>query len=199
MYRIVQARLPDINTAFITYRREMLQSLNAKNYPNCVGSLKAMNSLLPKEYRVQISTPDYQEKIKQDVKAKCTGCNEEHDYNKIHIFDLALTWVESVLSRQKTTRAWYCPECNCINRLSQTMITKSILKEPYHLTLVPSPPIRKTGIRDRNRFHEEFTDWVWKMTNEVEERLAQFRDDNWHKSNEMMDLDDEIDTSKDEV
>ncbi len=199
MFKIVQARLPDINTAFITYRREMLQSLNAKNYPNCVGSLNAMNSLLPKEYRVQISTPEFEDKIRQDVQAVCTKCDHSFDYNTIRIFDMTLPFLDHVLSRQKTTRAWICHNCNCTNRLTLTTIRKTILKEPYHLTLVPSPPTRKTGIRDRNKFHEEFTKWVWRMTNEVEERLAQFRDDNWHKSNEMMEMDDDIDTSKDEV
>lgn len=177
----------------------MLQSLNAKNYPNCVGSLKAMNSLLPKEYRVAISTPEFEEKIRQDIKAVCTGCSRETDYTKIHVFELALPFLDMVLARQKTTKAWMCKDCGCTNRLSMTRVKKTILQEPYHLTLVPSPPIRKTGIRDRNRYHMEFTDWVWRMTNEVEERLAQFRDDNWHKSNEMMELDDDIDTSKDEV
>ena len=195
---MVQARLPDINTAFITYRREMLQSLNARNYSNCVGSLYAMNSLLPKEYRVQISTPEFEGKIKQDVKAHCTGCKTETDYSKIHFFNLVLPFFDYVISRQRTTKAWLCDRCGCTNRLSLTKITKTILQEPYHLTLVPRPPIRKTGIRDRNKYHEEFTQWVWRMANEVEERLAQFRDDNWHKSNEMMDLDDDIDTSRDE-
>jgi len=196
---LVQARLPDINTAFITYRREMLQSLNAKNYANCVGSLNAMNSLLPKEYRVQISTPQFDEKVRQDVQAVCTECEQSVDYSKLHIFELVLPFLDHVLSGQTVTKAWICEKCNCTNRLAMTPIRKTILKEPYHLTLVPSPPTKKTGIRDRNKFHEQFTKWVWRMANEVEERLAQFRDDNWHKSNEMMDLDDEVDTSKDET
>jgi hypothetical protein len=198
VYRIVQARLPDINTAFITYRRELLQGLQNKNYTNCIGSLNAMNSLLPKEYRVQISTIEFEDKIRQDVQATCTGCERQVDYHKIHVFDLALPFLESVLSRNKTTKSWICDTCKCINRLSMTRIAKTILQEPYHLTLVPSPPVRKTGIRDRNQYHHEFMKWVWRMDNEIEERLGQFRDDNWHKANEMYDYEDDIDTSQDE-
>jgi hypothetical protein len=196
---MVQARLPDINTAFITYRREFLQALQEKNYTVVVGSLNALNSLLPKEYRVQISTSDFEDKMRSDVQAICTGCTEEIEYSKIHIFQLALSFLESTLSGQKKTKAWICPKCNCTNRLTLTKMIKTVVEEPYHLTLVPSPPIRKTGIRDRNAYHNEFLKWAWRMANEIEERLGQFRDDNWHKSSEMMDLEDEIDTSKDET
>ena len=192
-----QARLPDVNTAFIMYRREVLQSLNRREYKNCFGSLNAMNSLLPKEYRVQIDTEGFNAKIRTDIIAACSKCKHEHVYEDIKIYDLTLPFMESILTGLKSVKAWTCCKCRYTNKLTYTKMAKTVLQEPYYLTLVPSPPTRKTGVRDRNRYHNEVVDWVWTMIKEVEERLAQFRDDNWHKSSEMMDLDDDVDTSGD--
>jgi len=72
-----QARLPDINTAYITYRREVLVSLKSKNYTSCIGALYALNGLLPEKYRVTISNLAYAEKTEQDLLVICRHCKQK--------------------------------------------------------------------------------------------------------------------------
>ena len=50
-----QARLPDINTAFIRYRSEVLVGMKKGDWDSMHGSLNGINGLLPQEYQVKIS------------------------------------------------------------------------------------------------------------------------------------------------
>lgn len=194
-----QARLPDVNTAFITYRRHVLQCLNRDEYDDCIGSIIAMNSLLPKEYRISISTQDYTAKMSIETTAYCTKCDHPHNYKDINKFDLVLPEFEAIVTKQKTAKAWICTQktCRATNRLSLTKIRKSIPEETDHIQTVEKPPQRKSGIRERNKYVQKVRGWIWNAVEEVEERAAQFRDDNWHKANEMM-PDEDVDTDNDE-
>lgn len=195
-----QARLPDVNTAFVTYRRHILQCLNRNEYEDCIGAIISMNSLLPKEYRITISDDEYYEKMRTETIAVCTGCGHEHIYETIKPFELTLTEFEATISGKKKDKAWVCTEkkCKAVNRLSQTKIIKAIPEATDHIQIIPKPPTRKAGIRERSKFHKRIRDWIWNAVYEVEERSAQFRDDNWHKANEMM-PDEDVDTDQDET
>lgn len=63
------------------------------------------------------------------------------------------------------------------------MIQK-ILGEPYFLKVVPKPPERKDGLMDRATYHNKISVWFWTFIDEIEERLGQFRDDNWSRGDE---------------
>lgn len=184
-----QARLPDINTAYITYRREVISSLKSRNYSACFGSLYALNGLLPVEYRVKISSIDYEEKTRQDIFVICKFCKIELDFKTIKVFDLLLPLVNSVLSANTHERIWVCTACNKNNRLEQTDMKQKILSEPYFLRIVPKPPQRKDGLMDRSTYHSKIAVWIWTFLDELEERMAQFRDDNWSKGDESESLD----------
>ena len=62
-----QARLPDINTAFIKYRNEVIAAIKRKDYDNMHGSLNGINGLLPTEYQVIISNTKYEELTRTDI------------------------------------------------------------------------------------------------------------------------------------
>jgi len=66
---------------------------------------------------------------------------------------------------------------------------QKILSEPYFLRIVPKPPQRKDGLMDRSTYHSKIAVWIWTFLDELEERMAQFRDDNWSKGDESESLD----------
>lgn len=190
-----QARLPDINTAFIVYRREVLSSLNSQRYQDCFGALNTLNGLLPEKYRVIISTEQFNEKTKQGIFALCTGCNKEIDYSTVEPFEVICTFLESAITRQKTKMVWMCPECKSENQVNHERMIKTKLQEPYFLRVVPNPPERKDGLIDRTNYHGLVSKWVWMAIGELEAQMAQFRDDNWHKEGELFDIESDVDTT----
>ena len=46
---------------------------------------------------------------------------------------------------------------------------------------LPKPPRRQEGLMDRSSYHRKVTQWAWTMLDELENKMAQFRDDNWTK------------------
>ena len=192
-----QARLPDVNTAFITYRRESLVALKSYDYRGCWGALNCINALLPKKYRVILDNIRYDEKSKISFIYCCGLCSEQIDQSDVHIFDYVLDELQFLALDEKTVKVWRCPECNEINYLSNTEIIKDMLAQPSFLQTVPLPPKRQNGLLGRMTYRKEFSKWAWNFLNELEERMAQFRDDNWSKEDEYTG-DDEIDTSEEE-
>jgi hypothetical protein len=159
-----------------------------------------MNSLLPKEYRITISDDEYYEKMRTETMAVCGACETEYIYENINIFELTVTPFEATITNNKKDKAWICTNnsCKATNRLSQTKIIKAIPESTDHIQIIPKPPTQKAGIRERSKFHKRIRDWIWNAVFEVEERSAQFRDDNWHKANEQM-PDEDVDTENDET
>ena len=191
-----QSRLPDINTAFITHRRDVISSLKARNYGACFGSIQALQGLLPEGYRIVISTIEYNKLTKHEKFYTCNFCGEESERSKIRIDDVLLTVIDSVLLGRKTQKMWTCPKCKEDNGLEDTEISETTLKEPYFLKVVPNPPERKDGLHDRSTYHNKMEQWVRTTLAELEAQMAQFRDDNWTKEEEISEL--EIDTSIEE-
>lgn len=179
-----QSRLPDINTAFITYRRQVLSGLNSLNYDLTFGALYALNGLLPEKYRVTISTLEYEQKTRKDVFAICNGCKAQIDYKTIQVYTLLLKPIEQFIEQVEDEKAWDCNKCGYTNRLQQTEMIQTTLKEPYFLKVVPKPPMRKDGVMDRTKYHQKVKEWALTFLTELEERMAQFRDDNWQKGSE---------------
>ena len=75
--------------------------------------------------------------------------------------------------------------------------------------VVPNQPRRQNGIAsvtpahndsgmvmsNAKRFEQEMEVWLWLFNQEIEERIAQYRDDNWQKEQSMTE---EVDTSMEE-
>lgn len=188
-----QARLPDINTAYITYRREVLVSLKTKNYTSCIGSLYALNGLLPQKYRVTISNLEYAEKTMQDLKVICNHCKQQINYKSIKILKVIMPLIDGLITSQSYHKVWDCTLCLKENTLDHTEMIQQVLKEPSFLQVVPRPPNRKEGMKDRTTYHNQFVIWAETLLIELEAQMAQFRDDNWHKGDDPL-LDEEVDT-----
>ena len=104
--------------------------------------------------------------------------------------DYHLEPLESLVSGNDYRQSWKCPDCNNINYLYDTKINRDVLANPSFINVVPLPPTRKNGLMGRSQFRQGFVLWAWNMINELEERMAQFRDDNWSKDDDYIEDED---------
>ncbi len=189
-----QSRLPDINTAFIRYRGEAIHALQTKNWSAMHGALNGINSLLPVEYQVVISTQDHEQLAKTEITYACGSCSEAIDKSNVQVFELMPDSMQSLLHGRMFNKVWNCIKCNSTNMLNTTAISQTMLQNPTYLGIVPDPPERKNGLMDRMKFNIEIERWGWLLLNEEEFKMAKFRDDNWNKGDEEMgDIDNSLD------
>ena len=181
-----QARLPDINTAFIIYRREAINSWRGERYDAAIGSLYTFNGLLGEPYRIKISNKEFDEKIQDDIVATCEGCNGEIDFKTVKVYNLLLSSISGMISDKQYERCWSC-KCGYTNRLFTTKLIQKVRAEPYYLKVVSKPPKRSEGMMNRTKFKIAFSIWFWSLLNELEASAAKFRDDNWKKGGMLYD------------
>ena len=148
------------------------------------GSLFAMNALLPAKYRVHISTPDYEKvmKDKEKLMAVCKYCEtltEEHELKHIQILQ---NFIASYVTSQQTIKIWLCVKCRKENDLAETHFIQNKLENPSFMKVVPNAPQRHEGLMARNTWHMQIEAWSLQFLAEIEEQVAEFRDDNWQKS-----------------
>ena len=199
-----QARLPDINTAFIKYRNEVIAAIKRKDYDNMHGSLNGINGLLPTEYQVIISDARYHELTRTDIQYLCKTCTAnskqpvEIPKEQIDVFELYPNAMQRLIFGGTSEQVWNCPRCRTTHRLKETNISVTKLQDPYFIGVVPAPPNKKEGLMDKLIFDKKVVAWAWQMLNELEHKMAKFRDDNWSRGDDLEGFDD-IDTSSEEA
>lgn len=156
-------------------------------YNAAVGSLYAFNGCLPEEYRVKISTIEYEKMTKEKLTAKCPYCDEEVEVKDIKIELLLNPLVIGTLTNQSHDKIWICNKCNKMNRLEDTEMIRYQVEEPTFLGIVPRPPERKDSLTDRRQFDMKFQNWCWKLLDELEAKAAKFRRDYTPKDGSEMD------------
>lgn len=191
-----QARLPDINTAYIKYRNEVVWALKHKMYNLMHGALVGINALLPVEYQVVVSSEEYNKLAKTEITYFCNKCEFENPKESVKVYDLLPNRLDFLLHGNNLTKVWNCTKCHSTNKLKETPISKTVLQNPTFLGVVPDPPERKDGLMDRMKFNIEIERWAWLYLGELEFKLAKFRDDNWNKGEELgLDIDTSIEES----
>ena len=180
-----QAALPDINTILITYRREIISDLNHNNYSGVIGSLMAINAVLPEKYQVEISTNKYNETINHGLIAVCGHCKAETDYKDLVIKKVLQDSFKELLTNNEFDRLWSCPKCNKDNRLSKTQIIKPEPKTPYYIGIVPEPPERNDGMIDRTTYRKRFIAWARNFLVELEHQMGRYRIEYVPKDNDF--------------
>jgi hypothetical protein len=88
------------------------------------------------------------------------------------------------VSNQQSEKIWVCPRCNTDNRLRETRFEQTILSQPYYLGVVSKPPNRDDDLGSHVGYDKLLERWCWTMLDELEEKMAQFRDDNWERGEE---------------
>ena len=200
-----QSRLTDVNTACITYRTKCLMALDKKMYKNCVGAVKAMNSLLPadnpntqKFYRIIFDDDEYNKIINSAYKIECEKCKKEQEYDSVQFYTINLPVAESIMTGKKTTSVWICTDCKEMNRLEESLVIENSIQRPFYSRFTPYPPVNDHGLLSQLEYHAKMVEWVWICLDNLEEGFTRFRDDNWHRSGEMME-DTTIDTTIEEM
>lgn len=181
-----QARLPDINTAFIKWRNKAVTALESNKYAAAIGALNNFNACLPKipiNYQVFISDELYAQKLAAEkLLVHCKQCDEDVDYRFVKKINVLCDSLEQTITRSKYKNVWVCSACQKDNLTNMTEFSKTTLPNPYYLGVVPDPPQRKDGILDRHTYHKKIEKWCWVMLGELEFAAAKFRDDSWKKA-----------------
>ena len=199
----MQSRLPDINTAFIKYRNEVIGAIKRLDFNQMHGSLNAINGMLPDQYQVTISTAKYEDLTRTDIQYLCKTCTAnskepvEIPKESIRVFELYPNAMQGLLYGGIKEQVWNCPNCHTTHILKETEISVTKLQDPYFIGVVPNPPNRKQGLMDKLTFNDRTVAWGWQMLNELEHKMAKFRDDNWSRGDDLEGFDD-IDTSSEE-
>jgi len=184
-----QARLPDINTQYIKFTNEAVNSWKSENYEACLGSLFTLNALMPEKYRVVISNQEHKKLTNEQLWNICTKCKHENKHEDIKYYQLMMPYIDSVLTKTKYQEMWRCTECKKENILLKSDMVQDKPKDPSYFKVVPEPPSQKDGIMDRRKYSTKFTLWFWTCLGEIESQMATFRDDNWTKNELYQDLD----------
>ena len=189
-----QARLPDINAAFTKHRNQVISSLRSGDYDSVLGSIVALNGLLPDKidentnmpvYRVIMSDQVYLKLTKNQTTLICYHCGQEHNYESVKIFTSHLTGIIQIITKQHTQKVWYCPSCKQICIITKTEMTQTKHQEPNFVGAVPMPPRRHDlGMLSRTRYVIKMKQWANTTLAELEAKMAQFRDDNWTKADQ---------------
>ena len=196
-----QSRLIDVNTSAIKRRNEVSAGLDSNNYDKVFGALYSLNALLPEflledgrqKYRITISDTLYKKFTIHKISIVCQSCTKEFDYQDIKVFELEPPLFEGLITGHKTDKTWLCPKCKKENKLLESEMSETVPKEPYFIRVVSKPPIRHDGIQDRSGYHRKVVQWAWTFMQEWEASMAQFRDDNWQRSDQLYTPDNEID------
>lgn len=107
------------------------------------------------------------------------------DFETIKVYDLVAPMFEGFLSGNQTNKIWVCPKCKKDNKLIESDMTESVPKEPYFIRVMPKPPKRGIGMQGRTTYANKFVQWAWTFMQEWEASMAQFRDDNWQKEDQL--------------
>lgn len=172
---MVQAALPDLNTAWIMDKREFLNALRQKNYSVVYWSLSSINAAMPEKYRVEISDQKYNAELKKDLLVKCTHCDTELNQKNIIVKSKLKSGTLALLTENKTEKVWECSNCHQDNILSKTPMIQLKLQEPFFLKVIPSPPSRKGSLIDKIDFHRKFTAWAYLFYTEISHQMSKLR------------------------
>ena len=171
----MQAKLPDINAAWVKERTYFFTCRDMHNWSGMILALDAMNALLPDEYRITVNTRKYDDFIEAKIGYICNDCKKEIPENMIKIKVAIAPLIINYISNSKTMTFWSCPECHKENLMSQTKLIKETLQKPYYLKVVPEPPDRKRGIQDRKTYPMILLKYSALFFQELEHQLGLYR------------------------
>lgn len=171
----MQAKLPDINAAWVKERTYFFTCRDMHNWSGMTLALYAMNALLPDEYRIRINTRDYNDLSGAKIGYVCNHCKKEIPESLVEIKKAMAPLIVCYVSSSQTKTFWLCTECKGENLVSQTRLIKETLQQPSYLKVIAEPPDRKRGIQDRQSYKTEITKWSGIFFQELEHQLGLYR------------------------
>ncbi len=172
-----QAKLPDINNAWVRYRNYGLESIDSKNYSGAVAAIFEIIALFPETYRCEINTEKWNELEKDVIIYVCGNCSKENNHDEVKIFNLLLDVTTQFISGSNQETVWNCLGCDNQNRLLSTKVIKSQLSKPHYNKVIREPPNRKQGIMDRVQYDNLMRKWFFESLAETDHQLGLYRDE----------------------
>jgi len=172
---VPQAKLPDINNAWVRYRNFGLQCIMERNYVGAIAAINEINALFPDAYRVEVNTPKHLQSVQDTLVAICVGCDVEVNINELHVFDLLLTSINSMILNKPTEKVWVCKSCNKINMREKTRMIRREHKKPNYDGVISEPPKRVDGIQGRTEYHNNMVKWFYDALEELDHQLGKYR------------------------
>lgn len=170
------AALPDLNTGYNTYRKQILMSLSSGNYDLALGYLYSLNAILPDDYKIEISSIKYNElKNKETIVANCKFCKNPCEHKDMKVNEVLLSSSASMLTGLKFEKMWSCPKCHKDNRLSTTDFEHQILPKPHYLKVLPNPPEKKNGLVESLEYNKIMKSWIQTFAIELEHAMSKYR------------------------
>ena len=170
----MQSKLPDINSAIVTHRNAMLRAYDRKDFEKIIISYRAINGLLPEDYKLEISTEKYNTEIKTKKEIKCPKCDESSNMNDVKFMEFDLPENQQILFGKQSAEWWFCPACKSKNHEDDTDMRSIDAKDPTYYQIIPNPPIRKS-ILDRPYFDLACSKWLFIAIPELENQIQLYR------------------------
>ncbi|KAF6247502.1 hypothetical protein C6990_03340 [Nitrosopumilus sp. b3] len=167
--------LPDISSGFTFWRSYAVNCLKDKDYNGATSGLHNINALLTEDYIVSVDTEAYNKQTEENIFYECGFCKKETAVSNIQVCQILLSPTDSIISKQKTTNKWRCPECEKWVSQQRTNIIKDKLESPYYRRVVPECPTHSIGLGDRLNFSSKFDKWFYNFLEELQHALALYR------------------------
>jgi len=140
-----------------------------------ITSLSALNADLPVDFKVKISTDQYQQLIQDTITIACTVCKFDCKLVDVVQYEKDLDYLEQILAEKKTERVWKCNECKEENLMDVKNIKIIKYQQPFYTGFIPDPPRRKIGIKSRLTFANDFAIWFSIALSELESCISRYR------------------------
>lgn len=170
-----QAKLPDINAAWVRYKNYALECIDGKNYPGAVAAVNGINAMLPTIYRVKIDSDEFKQLTQDNVLVVCTDCTKQFKIDEIKVLELIIPRIFNKV--EKTERVWICTECSFHNKVANTKMIKQVHEKPFYYKVIPEPPEQIDGILNRKKYHNEMTKWLYNALEELDHQLGKYREE----------------------
>lgn len=146
-----------------------------RNYIGAIAAINEINALFPDAYRVEVNTSKHLQSVQDVLVAVCVGCREETNINELHVFDLLLTTVKSIILNKQSEKAWVCKLCNHVNMREKTRMIRREHKKPNYDGVISEPPQRIDGIQGRTEYHNSMVKWFYDALEELDHQLGKYR------------------------
>ena len=187
----MQAKLPDINGAIVTYRKAILNALDNGDFQKAAIVFDDLISLMPEEYRVEINTIKYNKLKESKYNIVCTECKmdvqtlidgqtkiekqlSEFPRKDIRPFEILLPDMESLIIGEKTIMVWVCPNCGKIKPLKDSPTKLIKYHDQSYFKVIPEPPVRR-GMHDRLGSMQRNLEWYNTCSREIEHQVGLYR------------------------
>ena len=170
----MEAKLPDVNAGIVTHRKAVMNGYDQGDFIKCAVSFDAIMALLPEDYKPNINTEQYYEKIKGRKILTCDGCDTQHTREIVEPFEMLLSNQDRCIMGVDQCLVWICPSCSNTRPLIGSAFRNEQYQQPFYTGTMPDMPRRK-GMHDRIGYSRKFKDWYQIAFREIEYKIGLYR------------------------